>query len=190
LRGQRERHSKEAARLALATSAGGIGIWEWHLSDNSFHYSEIAKAICGFAADKPVTWEDVTGSVHPEDYPRTSAMAKRALDPNVRERVPYEYRLIRPNGEIVWVLAHGEAVFEKSDGNEVATLYIGTIQDITNRKRLEAENTASRARLALAIQAGRMAVWDMTSLRTKCRDRPNSIAYSASQTTRPLPHRK
>ena len=60
-------------------------------------------------------------------------------------------------------LAHGEAVFAKVDGRDVAVRYTGTIQDITARKDAEARLTESEARLRLAIDAARLAVWEIDS---------------------------
>src|SRR5207249_296853 len=90
--------------------------------------------------------------------PRTSALARRALDPKERLRAPYEYRLLRADGEVRWVLAHGEAVFDE-DG-ERATRYIGTIRDITERKVAEQAVKASEARLRIAIDSARLGIWD------------------------------
>jgi hypothetical protein len=77
------------ARLQLALRAADIGIWEWNLADNSFMYSARAREICGFAADGPVTYEMVVAVTHPEDLPRTSALARGALDPLQRRSEPY-----------------------------------------------------------------------------------------------------
>jgi PAS domain S-box-containing protein len=99
--------------------------------------------------------------VHPEDLPRTSAMAQRALDPAIRERIPYEYRIILPDGAIRWVLAQGEAMFEPSAEGDRPVRYIGTLQDITQRMRLQEQLQGSQSRLALAVAAGKMAVWEL-----------------------------
>ena len=53
----------------------------------------------------------------------------------MREQKPYEYRLLLPDGEVRWVVARGEAVFAEVDGAERAVRYVGTLQDITERKR-------------------------------------------------------
>jgi PAS domain S-box-containing protein len=147
------------ARLDLATQAAGVGVWEWRPIPNEMIYSEEAKAICGFPPGGPVTYEMVIGVTHPEDLPNTSAQARRALDPAIRDESPYEYRLVRPDGEVRWVVAWGRAVFEQVDGRLVATRYIGVLQDITERKRAELEAGEAATRLRLAIEAGRMAVW-------------------------------
>ena len=112
-----ERREAEAAlrqseaRLELATSAAEIGIWDWDVLENSFVYSPRAKAICGFAPDQDVTYEDVRRVTHPEDFRDTSAAARRALDPAIRGHSAFEYRVVRPDGSLRRVVAHGEAVF-------------------------------------------------------------------------------
>ncbi|THD54139.1 MAG: PAS domain S-box protein [Phenylobacterium sp.] len=149
------------ARLELATKAAAVGVWEWRLATNEMIYSPEARAICGFPADGPVTYEMVAAVTHPEDFPHTSAQAERALDPQVRDETPYDYRLKLADGEVRWVTANGRAVFETVGGETVATRYVGTLQDITARKRAEVERDEGAQRLALAIDAGRMAVWQV-----------------------------
>jgi PAS domain S-box-containing protein len=157
--------AQSEARLELATSAAQVGVWEWRLATNEMIYSEEAKAICGFAPGEPVTYDMVASVTHPEDFPRTSAQANRALDPAVRDEQPYEYRLLLPSGEERWVLANGRAVFETVGGRTVATRYVGTLQDITERRLSEAARAGAAARLRLALDAGRMAVWQVDAER-------------------------
>ncbi|HEY3949156.1 PAS domain-containing protein [Phenylobacterium sp.] len=148
-------------RLELATAAASVGVWEWRLQTNEMIYSPEARAICGFPAEGPLNFDMVAEVTHPDDFPRTSAQAQRALDPAVRDETPYEYRLKLPDGTVRWVTANGKAIFETVDGQEVAIRYVGTIQDITARKAAEAERDEQAARLRLAIDAGRMAVWQI-----------------------------
>ena len=151
-------------RLEIATAAANIGIWDWDLLSGEMLYSPRAKAICGFPLDREVTFEQVRDNVHPDDYPFTSAQAARALDPAIRDRNPYEYRVIRADGEVRWVLAYGEAVFAEVEGQTRAIRYVGTLQDITERRRLQDAEHAAAQRLRLAIEAGRMAVWEVDLL--------------------------
>lgn len=151
------------ARLRLATEAAGVGVWEWRLDSNEMIYSPQARAICGFDPDAVVTYEMVVAVTHPEDFPRTSAQAARALDPALRDRSPYEYRIVRPNGELRWVSAVGEAIFEAGpDGRPEATRYIGTLIDVTARKLANDAIRESEHQLQLALRAGRMAAWRIT----------------------------
>jgi PAS domain S-box-containing protein len=148
------------ARLELATRAADLGIWDWDLRTNTLVYSDRARAICGIPPDVPITVELLRAIEHPDDLSRTAAMATRALDPKLREREPFEYRIIRPDGAVRWVLAHGEAVFETVEGVEKAVRYVGTIQDITAKRQIEAALYDSESRLRLAIEAARIAVWE------------------------------
>ncbi|HYG26003.1 MAG TPA: PAS domain-containing protein [Caulobacteraceae bacterium] len=145
------------ARLELATQASGMGVWDWDLLSGEMVYSERAKEISGFPPGEPVTFEMVRGVTHPEDLQFTIPQMERATDPKIRDRSPYEYRLVRPDGEVRWVLAHGQALFEQGR----AVRYVGTIQDITEQRQTAQELLDANARLRLAMDAGRMAVWDV-----------------------------
>jgi PAS domain S-box-containing protein len=159
------------ARLALAVRAGKIGIWDWNLETNEMLYSEEAKAIFGFEPGSQVTFEQVRAATHPEDLPATSALGRRARDPKLRAKATYEYRIIRPDGAIRWVLADGDTVFREGP-DPVAVRYVGTIQDVTERKLLLEALEASQARLTLAMQVGRLAVWDYSGVTNKVRGSP------------------
>jgi PAS domain S-box-containing protein len=147
-------------RLRLAVEAAQIGIWDWNVLTNEIVWSEEAKAIAGLPPAEPVTFEQISGITHPDDLPRTSAMARHALDPALRSRQQFEYRLLRPDGEVRWVIANGEAVFASVDGQERPVHYIGTIRDITERKRAEADLRQSEARLRIATDAARLGIWE------------------------------
>lgn len=149
-------------KLRLALRAAEIGIWDWTLATDVMEYSPRARAICGFPPDGPITYAMVQAVTHPEDYPRTSALARRALDPRIRAKEPYEYRVVRADtGEERWVLAHGEAIFAMVDGGPKATRYIGTIQDITERKATEQAVRDGELRQRLAIDAAGLAIWEL-----------------------------
>ncbi|HEY8572345.1 PAS domain-containing protein [Phenylobacterium sp.] len=158
-------------RLRLATEAGGVGVWEWRLDTNEMVYSPEAKAICGFPQDGPVTYEMVAAATHPEDFPHTRAQAERALDPAIRDRTHYHYRIVRPSGEVRWVTASGEAVFEERTDGVVATRYVGTLIDVTEQQRIrqqleesEARLRESEAQLRLATDAAEVGLWDVDPL--------------------------
>lgn len=152
--------AESEARLELACEAAALGIWDWDLAGGNLVYSPRARAISGLPPEGPLTMEAIRARVHPQDLPRTTAMSLRALDPTIREKIPYEYRIVHPGGEVRWVEAHGEAVFGIRDGRESVLRYVGTIQDVTEQKRAEERERDNAARLRLAIEAGRMAVWE------------------------------
>jgi two-component sensor histidine kinase len=102
----------------------------------------------------------VAAATHPDDFPWTAAQAARALDPQVRDSAPYEYRIVRPDGSVRWVSATGEAVFEtRPDSEVVATRYVGVLIDVTDRKMADDAIRESELRLQMALRAGRMGAW-------------------------------
>ena len=149
----------ESERLALAAEAAQLGIWEWDIPTNSFVYSRRARAICGFDEDGEVTYEDVVRVTHPEDFPHTSAQAQRALDPALRERSPFEYRIVRTDGSIRWVRAFGYAVFSYHEPDPQPLKYVGTLEDITERVAARRAESEAARQFSLALDAARMAIW-------------------------------
>jgi PAS domain S-box-containing protein len=142
-----ERLRESESRLRLACDAANLGIWDWDLITDVIVYSDTVKTIFGLPIDEPIAFEMVRDATHPEDYAVTDAMAQRALDPDVREKRPWEYRILRPDGEIRWVVACGEAVFAKVGGKTRAVRFAGTLQDVTEAKRTTLALKASEEQL-------------------------------------------
>ncbi|MCU0790890.1 MAG: PAS domain-containing protein [Nitratireductor sp.] len=140
--------------------AAKLGIWDWDLVTNRFEYTSRAREIFGFSPDEEVTVEKLRDATHPDDLPMTSAQARAALDPEEKVNKPYEYRILR-RGAVRWVRAHGEAVFTGSSGERRAVRYIGTIEDITQRKQDEAALAESARKLQLAIEIAGIAIWEL-----------------------------
>ena len=152
----------ERLRFEIAAHAVSLGVWHWDLQTGVFYYSERAKQICGFEAGGEVTFEHVRSVTHPDDYPWTTALAARSFDPADRAEEPYRYRIFRADtGELRWVIAHGKAIFSGEGPTATALHYIGTIQDITQQRNAEQALVESEARLRYAIEAGKMAVWEI-----------------------------
>lgn len=147
-------------RVRIATRAASIGIWDWDIDTGIMHYSQVAREICGLPNEQVITRETARTVTHPEDLPTTSALAKRALDPAIREKAVYRYRIVRADdSEVRWVVAYGEAQFDEKTSR--ALRYVGTIQDITDQKLAEDALIESEARLRLALDAAQMAVWEV-----------------------------
>lgn len=134
---QREEAAERELRLKIALSAGDQGVWDYNVETGEMIYSPRAKEIYGLPPDQPVTFEQIKDATHPDDLPITHAQLLRAIDPAVRDRSSYEYRIVRPDGTICWAQAFGEAIFVGEPGHEHAVRYIGTLLDITERKRAE-----------------------------------------------------
>ncbi|MDO8322347.1 MAG: PAS domain S-box protein [Phenylobacterium sp.] len=148
------------ARLELATQASRLGVWEWNIVTGEMIVSARAREIWGFAPEQVVEIEDIPRAAHPEDEPGILALSRRAMDPEVRDASPYEYRIPQPDGAMRWVRAQGEPVFDPESG--AAVRYVGTVADITAERTAAQDLRESEARLRLAMEAGGMAVFLLT----------------------------
>lgn len=92
---------------------------------------------------------------HPDHLAENVPLFERA----VREGAPYriEKRYVRPDGSTIWV-DNSVTVIRKPDGSPFGVLAASI--DVTRRRETEAALRASELRLRLAMDAGRMAVWE------------------------------
>ena len=97
--------------------------------------------------------EEILKLLHPEDRARVWAAVEAALDPANPKPYSAEYRVNRPDGQMVWVQAHGLATFDGKGRARRATSLVGTVADITGRKQAEAALRESHDRTS-AILAG------------------------------------
>lgn len=145
-------------RLALATEAAAIGIWDWDIASGAFFYSPRARSIYGFSPDETITFELLQQRTYPQDYRYVEPILGRALDPIQRAQETYRYRISRADtGEERWLLAHGSAVFAHNQ----PIRYTGTLQDITEDVRVQERLEDEQARLQLALSAADLAIWEL-----------------------------
>ena len=128
------RHSEERWQLALRGT--GDGIFDWNITTGEIFASARLLEMLGYAEHELDysfnTWRHL---VHPEDIDLTQA----ALQSHLEGKTPLysaEYRLHCKDGSYKWILARGQAQWDKS-GQSVRML--GSHQDISNRKQVEEE---------------------------------------------------
>ncbi len=98
-----------------------------------------------FGIDKsyPHTLDGWAGFIHPDSRDELLAYHKQVVDE--RKRFDLQYKIIRINdGEERWVQGTGEIEY---DEHSIPIRMLGTIQDITERKLVEEQNTQLQAQL-------------------------------------------
>jgi PAS domain S-box-containing protein len=121
------------ARLEEAQRIAHIGNWERNIVTNELHWSNEIYRIFGLQVQEfEATYEAFMDFVHPDDREFLQKSVQEAAD----DDKPYgiDHRIVRPDGEVRFVHEQGEVVFDDS-GAPVRV--IGTVQDITARKRTE-----------------------------------------------------
>jgi PAS domain S-box-containing protein len=132
-------------RRDLALEAGGLGEFEWDLTEDRMVVNEQMKAMTGLTQDSTGGEHgDVSFKfVHPDDREALRAEVDRSLRTTGRYRA--EYRIVRPdNGEQRWMMGAGAVVL---DAENKPRKIIGVVQDITDRKRDEEQRETLMAEL-------------------------------------------
>ncbi|NWF56362.1 MAG: PAS domain-containing protein [Syntrophaceae bacterium] len=125
---------KKDQSLAEAQRIAHLGSWHWDIETNDLAWSDEVYRIFGIHPQEfKATYDAFLECVHPDDREALQEAVKRSLaDPSVPYRL--EHRVIRPDGSERIVQEQGEVTFD--DGGRPIRM-IGTVQDITERKRAE-----------------------------------------------------
>jgi PAS domain S-box-containing protein len=135
---------QSAEHLRLAVGAARIGVWTYEPSTKRFASSVGMHELAGLVPDDPEAAETIASRIHPED----AAQLRRAIAGLPRGgRVETEYRLVRPDGHIRWLMTRAESSI---DATGRSCLH-GVTWDVTERKDAEEE----RRRLLAREQAAR-----------------------------------
>ena len=121
-------------RYAVATAAGGVGVWDWNFETSEIYVDPTLKAILGFTDAEISTRADDWGArIHPLDLPMVTAQVQACMDGTVEE-YEVEHRMLHKDGSVRWFLSRGSLV-RRADGTPHRM--IGTKVDITARKKAE-----------------------------------------------------
>ncbi len=126
------------ARLNLATDAAGVMPWTLDMDSGRIWTTEKGKEFFGFAPESERDLHGFLKIVHPEDRENLRRTVELTLQSGKDDRV--EYRIIRPDGSIRWVLSVGRP-YPASLGRGVGLM--GLSADISERKTMEENLRAS-----------------------------------------------
>ncbi len=150
------------ARYRLALIAGRMGSWETDLVARTRTWSKEGMDL--FGIDLPEGHGQVGGeadeyeqALHPEDrhlVQRFHELADR------QDSFLAEYRIVRPDGAVLWLSGRGLVVTRRRDGR--AQRLVSIMADVSERRHAEDVLRIERERLALALIAGQMGVYDFS----------------------------
>jgi PAS domain S-box-containing protein len=124
---------RSEASLAEAQRLSKTGSFAWSPATDTKYYSEECYRVLGFepqAGPPPV--EAVWQRVHPDDQARCREVVAKAM----RDKVDFEldYRIVHPDKKVRDIHGVGHIVL---DGSGEIVEHVGTVVDITERKRAE-----------------------------------------------------
>ncbi|MBA4017072.1 MAG: hypothetical protein C0483_07870 [Pirellula sp.] len=149
------RESRE--QLEIVVHGANVGVWFCPLPFDVLNWDATVKAHFHLPADAPITIDTFYERLHPEDRERTRA----AIAESISRREPYDidYRTVSPDGRNThWIRASGRAV---ADAAGEVVRFDGITIDVTERVRVQEELRAGEERLRLAVETGRLGVWEM-----------------------------
>jgi PAS domain S-box-containing protein len=121
------------ARLATATAAGQIGIWEWDLVTGTILWSRKHEELWGLPPGAfGHTYEDFRKGVHPDDRAALETAMQQAIARH--EEYQHEHRVVWPDGSVRWIVGRGKALYDEQ-GKPVRMS--GVVVDVTERKRID-----------------------------------------------------
>jgi PAS domain S-box-containing protein len=143
---EQELRAGERRFKTLAGSAP-VGIFETDAGGNCLFVNDRWCAMAGMTPDaaKGLGW---AGALHPED--RDCVFREWYAAAGEGREFAGEYRFRTPDGTVTWLSGRGVAVREEGG---VVTGYIGTVTDVTERKRAEVALRVSEERLRLMADA-------------------------------------
>jgi PAS domain S-box-containing protein len=132
--------------LREALAAGNVGVWSWDLTTDVFSADPVARRLWALPARGDIAAQKMLGAVHPGDI---AALRAAALTARATGQFHAIFRLQVADGEIRWLRVRGRN--EKAPGKD---RIVGVAIDITEKKRVEADLTATEARLRRAQELG------------------------------------
>ena len=134
------RSTEEIQRLALqrqlALDAAQMGWWHYDPNTRIASWDEGYKRIFDVTGYQRPN-DEILKRLHPDDLPGVWAKVEAALDPADPKPYSAEYRIRRSDGSTRWIQAHGIASFEGDHEDRRATSFVGTVEDITERRHAD-----------------------------------------------------
>jgi signal transduction histidine kinase len=125
-------------RLELVLAASHTGIWEWRIESGELIWSDEISIQHGLPrGTSPKDFDAYLQMVHPDDRDDVVAQVTGALERH--QPYNFEFRIVWADGSVHWTHGAGRGFYDDR-GRPVRM--IGTGQDITERRNLEAERDA------------------------------------------------
>lgn len=119
-------------RLEAALAASGTGTYRWNILTHKLVCDDSLERLLGLLpGERLQSITDALNLVHPDDRPEVSDAVNKAATEGTSMNI--QFRIIRPDGEVIWLLSKGQPVLNKQ-GQPI--YMIGACMDITDRKRM------------------------------------------------------
>ncbi len=145
------------ARFELATKATNDVIWDWNSLTDDVYYSDAYETLFGYKNSssklKAIEWNK---RIHPDDA--ESVLEKLNYQMYKAETGIWqdEYRYIREDGSVAYINDRGYILYDEQ--NKPVRM-VGAMQDITSRKKAEAELNKSEKQYRQIVETAQEGIW-------------------------------
>ena len=115
-------------RLSLATTAAGVGVWTWDISEDDIWATEIWRQMFGFSPGAAIRYADVMERIHTDDREAVDLAVHHAVD--THGDYAGEFRVVMPDRAERWIAARGHL-------DSASYKMRGALIDVTDSKRAE-----------------------------------------------------
>lgn len=136
--------------LRRSLEATGLGKWQYNLLTGIIRLDERARSHFGFDTET-VTIEQLLGQIAEEDRDRITHEIQVATSPGGSGYHATECRFIHPDGSKHWLHLLSRVIFDVN-AKQSPVMGFGTSEDITQRKRFEADGKKAHASLEQRVQ--------------------------------------
>ncbi len=143
-------------KFKTLTEASPSGIWQTDAKGNNTYVSTRWLEITGIKPAEALGAGWAQG-VHADDRDEVTRLWLQAAQ-TAEAGYESEFRFVRPDGEIIWVLCIARRV--KDPANSETVNWVGIITDITERKRTEARLQESLQRYEMVLEGATGGIWD------------------------------
>gem|GEM_PF-4991251 len=117
-------------RLSMAIRHARVGFYDWDIPNNRLVFSDQMMRDWGIESRNTVeTLESALDLIHPDDRENVRREIAHAVDAHRPYHI--EYRVMHPDGNVVWVDVHGSVIYDEQSN---PMRFFGTSIDITARK--------------------------------------------------------
>lgn len=116
--------------LRLAVEAARVALWSWHVDDDRFAMDERGFDLWGLPWREQVTFEALSGNIHPADRDRVRAAFNATR--SVAGAYEIDFRVL-VGDDVRWISARGRG----ADEGIVDGVMFGIFLDVTGRKQAE-----------------------------------------------------
>ncbi len=140
------KQQEEQFRLALELTK--TGIWNWDITTGIIQWNPSHYTLLGYQPGEVISdYEAWRCRLHPDDVTETE---KKLLQAQENHTVyTAEYRVIHSDGSVHWLLGKGQGIYDQTGK---AVRMMGTIIDISDRKRSEIALREEQKKLSLFVR--------------------------------------